>query len=71
MDLRGLFAPRFEARQRADRAEARLLASLRELPDERHAAVWVYARYLRRAATPLRSGGGSLMPEARAGLEAH
>ena len=71
MDLRGLFAPRFEAWQRADRAEAGLLASLRELPDERHAAVWRYARYLRRAATPLRSGGGSLMHEARAGLEAH
>ena len=68
MDLRGLFAQRIDAGQSVDRAEADVLASLPELSDERRAALWLYARYLRRAATPLRRGGGGLVHEARVEL---
>jgi hypothetical protein len=71
MDVRGLFAPRFEAGQSVDRAEAGLVTSLPELSDERHPALWLYARCLRKVAPPLRSGGGGLVHEARVGLGSH
>ena len=68
MDLRGLFAQRIEAGQSVDRAEADLVASHPGLSEERRAVLWLYARYLRRAETPLRRVGGGLVHEARPGL---
>ena len=65
MDLRGLFAQRLEARQSVDRAEADLVASHPGLSEERRAVLWLYARYLRKAETPLRRVGGDLVHEAR------
>jgi hypothetical protein len=68
MDLRELSAQRIGAGQSVDRAEADLLASHPALSEERRAVLWLYARYLRKAATPLRGGGGGLVHEARPGL---
>ena len=68
MDLRGLFAQRIEAGQSVDRAEADLVASHPGLSEERRAVLWLYARYLRKAETPLRRVGGGLVHEARPGL---
>jgi hypothetical protein len=67
MNLRGLFAQRIEAGQSVDRAEEELV-SHPALSEERRAVLWLYARYLRKAATPLGRGGGGLVHEARAEL---